>query len=264
MIERFGGMVCQLRVQRWLIVISLLAGSAAHAAGLAAPSDGADINGASPKTAPANGLWASACFLIFACRNPAATKSPPAAAAVPRQVTAADRVEALYNGSAVGTDAQGDEGCKAAQNAEEQLLSDFLGSFQNPQKNAANQTAWDQEQDQLISDSLKYAGDKTLDAAAMYWGETRLNLPVTSPEEIIAQADTMAASDRAGEREFDQYMANYLAARFDTLNRLTGQFQTASDDMEGRHLPLGLADLQAELRFDEVARTMGKPRSPAP
>jgi hypothetical protein len=250
----------------WLIVICLLTGLTGQlvAPAFATRSYGAEINDASSKSDAADGVWASACFLIFACGNPAAVKSPPAADAVARQITAADRVEAIYNGFAVGTDAQGNEGRNAAQKAEEQLLLDFSSSFQNPQKNAANQTAWDQEQDQLISDSLKYAGDGTLDAAAMYWGETHLNLPVTSPEEIIAQTETMPVSDQAGEREFDQYMANYLALRFDTLNRLTGQFQTASDDIDGRHLPLGLADLQVELRFDEVARTMGKSRSPAP
>ena len=128
-------------------------------------------------------------------------------------------------------------------------------------KNAANQTAWDQEQDQLLNDSLKYAGSKALDAAAMYWGETHLNLPVISPEELIAQASTMQVSDQAGEREFDTYMANYLAIHFDPLNRLSGQYQTATSDIDGRQVPLDLAGLQAELRIDEVGRTLGKSRS---
>jgi hypothetical protein len=70
--------------------------------------------------------------------------------------------------------------------AEEQLRLDFLSSFQNPQKN--------KEEAQLISDSLKYGGDKTLDAAAMYWGETHLSLPVGSPQELLAQARTMQVS----------------------------------------------------------------------
>jgi len=144
------------------------------------------------------------------------------------------------------------------------LLADFLSSFQNPQRNAANQTAWDQEQDQLLNDSLKYAGSKALDAAATYWGETHINLPVISPEDLIAQANTMQVSDQAGEREFDEYMANYLAVRFDTLNRLSGQYQTATSDIDGSYIPLDLADLQTELRSDEVGRTIGKSKSIKP
>ncbi len=203
------------------------------------------------------GIWASACFLIFSCASPTTTNT----STDPQQKTAAGRVEELYSGFAVGTDAQGNEGYNAAQGAEQQLLLDFLSSFQNPQKNAANQTAWDQEQDQLLNDSLKYAGSKALDAAATLWGETHLNLPVISPEDLIAQANTMQVSDQTGEREFDQYMANYLAVRFDTLNRLSGQYQTATSDIDGLHIPLDLADLQTELRIDEVARTIGKPKS---
>jgi hypothetical protein len=88
---------------------------------------------------------------------------------------AADKVEKIYNGFAVGTDGADNEGYHAAQKAEERLRLEFLSSFQNPQRNAANQTAWDQEDVQLISDSLKYGGDRTLDAAAMYWGETHLH-----------------------------------------------------------------------------------------
>ena len=196
-------------------------------------------------------FWASAC-----CANPATTNAPPAAA----QGTAADRVEKLYSEFAAGTDAQGNEGYNAAQKVEEQLLADFLNSFQNPQKNAANQTAWDQEQDQLLNDALKYAGSKALDAAAMYWGETHLNLPVISPKELITQANGMQVSNQAGEREFDQYMAGYLAARFDSLNRLSGQNLTATSDIDGRHIPLDLADLQVELSVDEFGRTIGKSR----
>jgi hypothetical protein len=82
---------------------------------------------------------------------------------------AADRVEKIYTGFVIGTDAAETDGYLAAQKAEEQLRLDFLSSFQNPQRNAANQTAWDQEEAQLISDSLKYGGDRTLDAAALYW-----------------------------------------------------------------------------------------------
>jgi hypothetical protein len=194
-------------------------------------------------------FWTSAC-----CANPATPNASPAAS----QGTAADRVEKLYSDFAVGTDAQGNEGYNAAQKAEQQLLLDFVASFQNPQKNSANQTAWDQEQDQLLNDALKYAGSKALDAAAMYWGETQLNLPVVSPEDLIAQANTMQVSGQAGEREFDQYMANYLAARFDTLNRLTGQSLTATSDIDGGHIPLSSADLQIELNVDEFGRTLGK------
>jgi hypothetical protein len=197
-------------------------------------------------------FWASAC-----CANPVTPNASPAAP----QGTAADRVEKIYSDFAVGTDAQGNEGYNAAQKVEQQLLLDFLASFQNPQKNAANQTAWDQEQDQLLNDALKYAGSKALDAAAMYWGETQLNLPVLSPEDLIAQANTMQVSDQAGEREFDQYMANYVVARFDTLNRLSGQSLTATSDIDGQHIPLNLADLQVELNVDEFGRTLGKPKS---
>jgi hypothetical protein len=71
----------------------------------------------------------------------------------------------------------------------------------------------------------------------------------------------MQVSDQAGEREFDAYMANYLAIRFDPLNRLSGQYQTATSDIDGRQVPLDLAGLQAELRIDEVGRTLGKSRS---
>jgi hypothetical protein len=110
---------------------------------------------------------------------------------------AADRAEKLY----VGTDAADDGGYRAAQKAEEQLRLDFLNSFLNPQKNAANQTAWDEEEAQIIGDSMKYGGDRTLDAAVMYWGETHLYLPVSSPQELLAQAKRMEASNQPGERE---------------------------------------------------------------
>jgi hypothetical protein len=196
-------------------------------------------------------FWVSAC-----CANPAMTNTSAAS-----QATAADRVEKLYSDFPAGTDTQGNEGYNAAQKVEQQLLADFLASFQNPQKNAANQTAWDQEQDQLLNDALKYAGSKALDAAAMYWGETKLSLPVLSPQDLIAEANTMQVSDQAGEREFDQYMADYLAARFDTLDRLSGQSLTATSDIDGGHIPLNLADLQVELNVDEFGRTLGKPKS---
>jgi hypothetical protein len=241
-----------------LIVISLLAGLTPQfvSTGFAAWSDGAGISDALPRRIAADSIWASACFWILACASPTANAPPDS-----QQGTAVDRVERLYSGFAVGTDAQGNEGYNAAQAAEQQLLADFVSSFQNPQKNAANQTAWDQEQDQLLNDALKYAGSKALDAAATYWGETHLNLPVISPEGLIAQANTMQVSDQAGAREFDQYMANYVAVRFDTLNRLSGQYQTATSDIDGSHIPLDLADLQTELRIDEVARTIGKSKS---
>jgi hypothetical protein len=169
---------------------------------------------------------------------------------------AADKVEKIYNGFAVGTDGADNEGYHAAQKAEEQLWLDFLSSFQNPQRNAANQTAWDQEEAQLISDSLKYGGDRTLDAAAMYWGETHLQLPVIGPQALLAQVKTMLVSNQPGEREFDEYMANYLAVRFQSLNRLAPYRHSVIDEIDGRGVPLGLAALQAELRIDEVDRTL--------
>jgi hypothetical protein len=242
-------------MRRLLIVICLLVGLTGQfiSTGFAASSDGAGINRASSTSIATGSIWASACFWIFGCAKLVTTNTPPS-----QQQTAADRVEKLYDGFAVGTDAQGNEGYNAAQAAEQQLLLDFLSSFQNPQKNAANQTVWDQEQDQLLNDALKYAGSKALDAAATYWGETHLNLPVISPDDLVAQTSTMQVSDQAGEREFDQYMANYLAVRFDTLDRLSGQSQTATSDIDGQHIPLDLADLQTELRIDEVGRTIGK------
>jgi hypothetical protein len=211
-------------------------------------------------SATADALWASACFLVFACSNSRIAGEHPPTEAASGKNAAADRVEKLYSGFAVGTDAEGNEGYNAAQKAEQQLKLDFLSSFQNQQMNAANQTAWDQEEGQLVSDSLKYGGDRTLDAAAMYWGETNLHLPVISPEDLLTQAKSMQVSDQPGEREFHDYMANYLAVRFDSLNALTPHYRTSSDDIDGRRAPLDLADLQAELRGDEVDRTLGKPK----
>jgi len=225
-----------LRTGRLLIIGFVLTGLAGHA------------------------VAASACISIFACENPNRPLVRPVADAGSPKNAAAARVEELYNGLPAGTDAENNEGYNAAQNAEQQLKLDFLGSFQNPQKNAANQTAWDEEEAQLISDSLKYGGDRTLDAAAMYWGETHLNLPVLSPQELLAQAKTMQVADQPGEREFAEYMANYLASRFDSFNRLASSYHSATDDIEGRNVPLDLAGLQAELRIDEVDRTMGKSR----
>jgi hypothetical protein len=173
---------------------------------------------------------------------------------------AADRVEQLYNGFPPGTDAEGAEGYSAAEKAVEQLRLDFLSSFQNPQKNAANQSAWEEEEAQLIGDSLKYGGDRTLDAAAMYWGLTHLALPVITPEELLAQAKTVQATDQPGDRAFDEYMASYLAVRFDSLNKLASYYHSATDAIEGRGVPLNAADLQAALRIDEVDRTAGKPK----
>ena len=196
--------------------------------------------------------------VMLALASQAVAQQRPAADASRQKNAAAARVESLYNEFAVGTDAAGNEGYNAAQKAAEQLRLDFLSAFQNPQRNAANQTAWDQEAGQLISDSLKYGGDKSLDAAAMYWGLTQLSLPVIGPEELLAQAKIMQVSDQPGEQEYNDYMANYLATRFDTLNRLAAHYHTATDAIEGRHLPLDRADLQAELRSDEVARTLGK------
>ncbi len=66
----------------------------------------------------------------------------------------------------------------------------------------------------------------------------------------------MQLSDQPGEREYNEYMANYLAARLDSLNRLTTYYHSATNDIEGRDVPLNLEDLQAELRIDEVDRTL--------
>jgi hypothetical protein len=89
----------------------------------------------------------------------------------------------------------------------------------------------------------------------MYWGLTQLNLPVISPEEVLAQARAMQVADQPGEREFNEYLAKYLIARFDSLNKLASHYHSANDDIDGRNLPLNLADLQTELRIDEFDRT---------
>lgn len=269
-IERFDKVIWLLRTAYLLIIICALAAGLTRYAfadfdvrWFAHADDhgiSLDVKQGIAKSATADSRWASACFLIFTCGNRKSADTRPATNAGPQKNAAADRVEELYNGSTVGTDAAGNEGYNAAQRAEEQLRLDFLNSFQNPQTNAANQTPWDQEEAQLISDSLKYGGDRTLDAAAMYWGETNLNLPVLSPEELLAQAETMQVSDQPGEREFDAFMANYLAMRFDSLSKLASYYQTATNDIDGVHVPLDLADLQAELRTDEVDRTIGKPK----
>jgi hypothetical protein len=177
------------------------------------------------------------------------------AADVPNKNAAADCVQALYNSLPAGTDAAGHEGYYAAQRAMDQLRLDFLAAFQNPQKNAANQTFWEQENAQLISDSLKYGGDRTLDAAAMYWALTRLTLPVMGRENLLVQARAMAVGDQPGEREFNEYMAGYLAARFDSLSNLASRYRSAGDAIEGRDVPLYAEALQTELRIDELDRT---------
>jgi hypothetical protein len=92
----------------------------------------------------------------------------------------------------------------------------------------------------------------------MYWGLSHLNLPVSSPEQLLDQAKSMHVSDQPGETEFNAYMAKYLATRFDALNRLTSSYHSATDDIEGREVPLKLEDLQAELRIDEFDRSVGK------
>jgi hypothetical protein len=180
----------------------------------------------------------------------------PSVAAGSQKNTDAARVEDLYNGFPVETDAEGQEGYNAAQKAAEQLKLDFLAAFQNPQRNAANQTAWEEEEAQLISDSLKYGGDRTLDAIATYWGLTKLNLPVISPEELLAQARAMQVADQPGERELNDYMAEYLIARFHSLNKLASHYHSAIDCIDGRDVPLNLADRQVELRIDDLDRTM--------
>jgi hypothetical protein len=177
------------------------------------------------------------------------------AAAGLQKNTAAARVEEVYNGFPVKTDTRGREGYNAAQKAAQQLRLNFLAAFQNTQRNAANQTAWEEQEAQLVSDSMKYGGDRTLDAVAMYWGITQLNLPVISPEELLAQARAVRVGNQPGETEFNEYMAKYLIARFDSLNKLAAQYHSATDDIGGRQLPLNLGDLQAELRVDESDRT---------
>ena len=77
-----------------------------------------------------------------------------------------------------------------------------------------------------------------------------------SPQELLAQAKTMQVSDQPGEREYDEHMASYLAARFQSLNRLAPYYHSATDDIEGRDVPLCLAALRAGLRIDEVDRTL--------
>jgi hypothetical protein len=77
---------------------------------------------------------------MFGCENSRGPFIQFVADARPPKNAAAARVEELYNGFSVGTDAEGNEGYNAAQKAEEQLKLDFLSSFQNPQKNSANQT----------------------------------------------------------------------------------------------------------------------------
>jgi hypothetical protein len=201
---------------------------------------------------------ASACFLVFFRTNSKAPDTRSASNAAAQQVSPAVRAEKIYNGFAVGTDVPGNEGYNAAQAAEAQLRLDFLASFQNPQKNSASQTVWDVEQAELINDSLKYGSDRTLDAAAMYWGETHLYLPVASADELMAQLQTMKNLDQPGEREYAATMASYLAQRFDTLNKMAPKYQTATDGMDGRGVPLDLADLQVRLQGDEVNRTFGK------
>lgn len=100
------------------------------------------------------------------------------------------------------------------------------------------------------------AGIDVVDAVAMYWGLTQLNLPVISPEEVLAQARAMQVADHPGEREFNEYLAKYLIARFDSLNKLASHYHSATDDIDGCNLPLNLADLQTELRIDEFDRTL--------
>jgi hypothetical protein len=194
-------------------------------------------------------------FLLLVCGQALAADGP-------RRNAAADCVEALYNSLPAGTDAAGQEGYSAAQRAVDQLKLDFLAAFQSPQRNAANQTLWEQEEAQLISDSLKYGGDRTLDAAAMYWGLTRLNLPVMRREDLLAQAKAIEVGDQPGEREFNDYMAGYLAARFDSLSKLTSHYRSATDAIDGRDVPLYAEALQTELRIDEVDRT-SRPYIPA-
>jgi hypothetical protein len=107
---------------------------------------------------------------------------------------------------------------------------------------------------------LRYGGDKTLDAAAMYWGLSHLSLPVSSPEQLLSQAKAMQVADQPGEKEFNEYMARYLATRFDALNKLTSSYHSATDDIEGRDVPLKLEDLQSELSIDEFDRSVGRSR----
>jgi hypothetical protein len=132
----------------------------------------------------------------------------------------------------------------------------FSARFRIRQKNATNQSAWEEEA-QLIGDSLKYGGDRTLDAAAMYWGTTHLALPVISPQELLAQAKTIQAADQPGDRAFDERMASYLAVRFDSLNRLASYYHSATDAIVGRGVPLKAADLQAATSRASSCRSRG-------
>lgn len=243
-----------VRTGCWPIIIGVLSGFVGHAFA----ADCGDRGAVSIAIVTLDRLRASAGFLTFGAENPRRPFIQLAADGRLPKNAAAARVEELYNGFPVVTDVEDSEGYNAAQKAEEHLKLDFLSSFQSPQKNSANQTAWDEEEAQLVSDSLKYGGDRTLDAAAAYWGVTHLSLPVLSEEQLLAQAKTMPITDQPGEREFDEYMANYLANRFDSLNRLASSYHSATDDIEGRKVPLDLADLQAELRIDEFDRTGGK------
>jgi hypothetical protein len=177
---------------------------------------------------------------------------------------AAGRVQALYNSLPAGTDAAGHEGYYAAERAMDQLRLDFLAAFQNPERNVANQTLWQQEEAQLISDSLKYGGDRTLDAGAMYWGLSRLTLPVMGRDDLLVQARAMKVGDQPGEREFNEYMAGYLAARFDSLSKLASRYRSAGDAIDGRDVPLYAEALQTELRIDELDRTSRPYVTPAP
>jgi hypothetical protein len=51
-------------------------------------------------------------------------------------------------------------------------------------------------------------------------------------------------------------MAEYLITRFHSLSRLASHYHSAIDDIDGRDVPLNLADLQAELSIDELDRTL--------
>src|SRR6202012_5911653 len=99
---------------------------------------------------------------------------------------------------------------------------------------------------------------------AMYWGLSRLTLPVMGRDNLIVQARAMKVGDQPGEREFNEYMAGYLAARFDSLSKLASRYRSAGDAIDGRDVPLYAGALQPELRIDELDRPSRPYVTPTP
>lgn len=91
----------------------------------------------------------------------------------------------------------------------------------------------------------------------MYWGETHVYLPMTSPAELLAQAKAMQVRiNRAKESLMSTWP--WPGSRFDSLNRLASHHYSVADDTKGRQVPVNFADLQAELHIDEFDRTTSK------